>query len=74
MQLFEAAGLMGSANWVPICFAGSDASDIRWVVPVPGLTGFAITSRRSHNLMEPNASARSVSCGRDLGFFPTSPR
>ena len=44
---------MGSANKVPICFAGYDASDIRWVVPVPGLTGFAITSLRSHNLMEP---------------------
>ena len=44
---------MGSANRVPICLAGYDASDIRRVVPVPGLTGFAITSRRSHNLMEP---------------------
>ena len=44
---------MGSANKVPICFAGYDASDIAWVVPVPGLTGLAITSRRSHNLMEP---------------------
>lgn len=44
---------MGSANWVPICLSGYDASDIRRVVPVPGLTGLAITSRRSHNLMEP---------------------
>lgn len=44
---------MGSANKVPICLAGYNASDWRWVVPVPGLTGFAITSRRSHNLMEP---------------------
>ena len=44
---------MGSANKVPICFAGYDASDIRRVVPVSGLTGFAITSLRSHNLMEP---------------------
>jgi hypothetical protein len=44
---------MGSANRVPICFAGYDASDIRRVVPVSGLTGFAITSLRSHNLMEP---------------------
>jgi len=32
--------LMGSANKVPICFAGYDAFDIAWVVPVPGLTGF----------------------------------
>jgi hypothetical protein len=45
--------LMGSANKVPICFAGYDASDIAWVVPVPGLTGLAITSRRSYNLIEP---------------------
>lgn len=44
---------MGSANGVPICLSGYDASDIRRVVPVPGLTGLAITSRRSHNLMEP---------------------
>jgi hypothetical protein len=45
--------LMGSANKVPICFAGYDAFDIAWVIPVPGLTGFAITSRRSYNLIEP---------------------
>ena len=45
--------LMGSANKVPICFAGYDASDVRRVVPVSGLTGFAITSLRPHNLMEP---------------------
>lgn len=44
---------MGSANKVPICFAGYDASDIRRVVPVSGLTGFAITSLRPYNLMEP---------------------
>ena len=44
---------MGSANKVPICFAGYDASDIAWVIPVPGLTGLAITSRRSYNLIEP---------------------
>ena len=44
---------MGSANKVPICFAGYDASDIRRVVPVSGLTGFAITSLRFHNLREP---------------------
>ena len=44
---------MGSANKVPICFAGYEASDIRRVVPVSGLTGFAITSLRSYNLMEP---------------------
>jgi hypothetical protein len=45
--------LMGSANKVPICFAGYDASDIAWVVLVPGLTGIAITSRRSYNPIEP---------------------
>ncbi len=48
MQSFERLlALMGSANKVPFCFAGCDAFDIRWVVPVPGLTGIAITSRRS---------------------------
>jgi len=31
--------LMESANWVPFCLLGYDALDIRWVVPVPGLTG-----------------------------------
>lgn len=45
--------LMGSANRAPICFAGYDASDIARVIPVPGLTGLAITSRRSYNLIEP---------------------
>src|SRR5262245_5333702 len=44
---------MGSTNKVPVCFAGYDASDIRRVVPVSGLTGLAITSRRSYNLIEP---------------------
>ena len=31
--------LMESANWVPFCLSGYDALDIRWVVPVPVLTG-----------------------------------
>lgn len=44
---------MGSANKVPIWFSGCRASDCPWVVLVPGLTGIAITSRRSYNLMEP---------------------
>jgi len=30
---------MESANKIPFCFAGYDAFDMRWVVPVPGLTG-----------------------------------
>ena len=38
---------MGLANKVPICFAGYDASDIAWVILFSGLTGLAITSRRS---------------------------
>lgn len=54
---------MGSANKVPICFAGYDASDIRRVVSVSGLTGFVITSLGSRNLMEP--------IGR-LELFPVS--
>ena len=49
---------MGSANQVPFCFSGYDAFDIRWVVPVPGLTGLAITSHRSHNLLKPISSAK----------------
>jgi len=31
--------LMESANEVPFCYSGYDALDIKWVVPVPGLTG-----------------------------------
>jgi hypothetical protein len=49
--------LMESANWVPFCFAGYDASDISRVVPVPGLTGLAITSPRSRNLLKLMSSA-----------------
>lgn len=44
--------LMGSANKVPFCFSGNDAFDTWWVVPVPGLTGFAITARRARNLLK----------------------
>jgi hypothetical protein len=43
---------MDSANRVPFCLSGYDASDIRRVVPVPGLTDLAITSRRSHDLLK----------------------
>jgi hypothetical protein len=35
---------MESANRVPFCLPGYSASDRPWVVPVPGLTGFAIIS------------------------------
>lgn len=45
--------MMGSANKVPFCSTGYSALDFRWVVLVPGLTGFAITSRRSRNLLRP---------------------
>lgn len=31
--------MMVSASWVPLCFAGFDALDIRRGVPAPGLTG-----------------------------------
>ena len=51
---------MESANKVPFCLSGYDAFDIRWVVPVPGLTGLAITSRRSHNLVKLISSANLV--------------
>jgi len=48
---------MESANRVPFCFTGYDAFDKAWVVPVPGLTGFAITSHRSRNLLKLISSA-----------------
>ena len=51
---------MESANKVPFCLSGYDAFDIRWVVPIPGLTGLAITSRRSHNLVKLISSANLV--------------
>jgi hypothetical protein len=53
MQPFETAGPDGVGELGPNLLCSYDASDIAWVVPVPGLTGLAITSRRSHNLMEP---------------------
>jgi len=78
---------MGSANKVPFCFAGYDASDIRQVVPVSGLTGFAIISLCSYNLMEPigrlelDFASRSHFCrncrtlqGSGHGELDTSPR
>ena len=49
---------MESTNWVPICLSGYDAFEIWWVVPVPGLTGLAITSRRSHNVLKLISSAK----------------
>ena len=39
MQSVETAGLDGVREQGPFCFAGYDALDISWVVPVPGLTG-----------------------------------
>jgi hypothetical protein len=50
--------LMEFANRVPFCLSGYDAFDLRWVVPVPGLTGIAITSLRSHNLLKLISSAK----------------
>ena len=49
---------MESANGVPFCLSGYDAFDMPWVVPVPGLTGLAITSHRSHNLLKLISSAK----------------
>ncbi len=49
---------MESSNRVPICLSGYDAFAVRWVVPVPDLTGIAITSRRSHNLLKLICSAK----------------
>ena len=55
---------MGSANKVPICFAGYDAFDIAWVILVPGPTGLAITSRRSYNPIEPIDRLELISASR----------
>ncbi len=66
---------MESANKVPFCLSGYDASDVPWVVPVPGLTGLAITSHRSHNLVKlissPNLLARHAasSAGMCAGWY-----
>ena len=49
---FRLLALMESANKVPIWPSGYDASDTWWVVPVPGLTDFAITSHRSRNIVK----------------------
>ena len=72
---------MESANRVPFCLSGYYSFDIRWVVPVPGLTGLAITSRRSHNLLKlispaellkvSGAAAATARCFR-LGFSKTT--
>jgi hypothetical protein len=49
---------MESANKVPFCLSGYDALDHHLVFLVPGLTGIAITSRRSHNLVKLISSAK----------------
>jgi hypothetical protein len=56
--------LMGSANKVPIWNTGCWASVVRRVVPVSGLTGFAITSLRSHNLWGRLIGSKCISLGR----------
>lgn len=48
---------MESANKVPFCLSGYDAFDVPLVFPVPGLSGIAITSHRSHNLVKLISSA-----------------
>lgn len=48
---------MVSANKVPFWLSGYNALDSPLVFPVPGLTGIAITSRRSHNLVKLISSA-----------------
>jgi hypothetical protein len=53
---FGLLALMGSANRVPLCLSDCDASGIPWVVPAPGLTGLAITSRHSRNLEQPGVT------------------
>ena len=57
MQSEGLLALMGPANMVPIGFAGCCALTGPWVVPVPGVTGFAITSLCTHNFVWPISSA-----------------
>ena len=65
MQPLKTAGPDGVGELGPnLLYSGYDASDIRRVVPVPGLTGLAITSRRSHNFMEPNVRLELFSASR----------
>jgi hypothetical protein len=56
----EQLALMESANRVPFCLSGYNAFDIPWVVPVPGLTGIAITSHRLNNLLKLTVSSPST--------------
>jgi hypothetical protein len=58
---------MGFANWVPIGFSGYNASDSRRVVPVPGLTGIAITSHRAYNFVKLIFSAYRLMVGASMG-------
>ena len=48
--------LMGFANKMPIRFAGCCAFAVPWLVLVPGLTNFAITSLCAHNFVRPISS------------------
>ena len=50
---FWTAGPDGVREQDPVLLFRLYVFDIRWVVPVPGLTGLAITSRRSYNPIEP---------------------
>ena len=61
---------MGSANKVPIWIQAIVPRSFRRVVPVSGLTGFAITSLRSHNLMEPIDRLELLDSGFNLFLTP----
>jgi hypothetical protein len=50
--------LIECANWVPFSLSGYNAFGIRRVVPVPGLIGLAITSRRCHDRLKLISSAK----------------
>lgn len=65
---------MGSANEVPFCFAGSIAFDIGWVVLIPGLTGFAITSHRPHNFVRVLSRTLIMQSARACAGFDTHRR
>jgi hypothetical protein len=45
-----------------------DASDIRWVVPVPGPTGIAITSRHSRGSVKHGATRRWLTVALRIGL------
>jgi hypothetical protein len=51
---------MGSANKFPYCLSGYDALAVPGLSLFPVLTGIAVMSRRSHNLVKLASSSQNV--------------